>query len=322
MELPIKLTDDEKQINNVDGLYPIIVEAFKIKDSLTFLEIKTEDDLAIAHAKTTDAKKLIKQVENKRKDLTAPIDKQKKVIMDLEKRILRPLLEGVEDLSNRIIAYQDELDKKKREELKKLQEAQTKIVDWKEELKKLEIKIYDAIDSKTDMNELQEVARKAVFNKEGNSALQKLVSEAKSDDINELSMIVKDRVRQYGGAKKAVLSGDTSIDLVALRKSLEQQMNDSELMTTNAEAVVISSEIKTISEKKSIANIRKSVKFELEDISIVPKTFLKTVVDEDKVNEFIKTYEDKEKLYERIEEAPDRVIVGLKFRVEKSHVGR
>jgi hypothetical protein len=321
-ELPIKLTEEEQSINNIEAIYPLIEEAFKIKDVLTFLEIKSEDDLSIANAKAVDAKKIIKQVEAKRKEFTAPIDKQKKTIMDLEKRILKPIMDGVEDITNRIISFQEEIEKKKREEIKKLEQSKEKITDYKQELKELEIKIYNSIESKKDLESLQSVATKAISNKEGNAALQLLVKKSNSADILELAELLTERVKRFGKAKKEWIVGIGKTDLIALRKQLEEEMNGAELITTNAEVVTLSSDIKTIKQAKGVASIRKSIKFELSDIKMVPKAFTKLVVDEEKVNAWIKEYEDKEKLYDKIEEAPDRVIVGLNFRVEKSHVGR
>jgi hypothetical protein len=79
------------------------------------LEIKTQNDFELAGTLRMKIKGRIKELDEKRKSITAPLDLAKKNIMALFNPIIDRLNEGVSIIDKGTIVYSDEQDRKARE---------------------------------------------------------------------------------------------------------------------------------------------------------------------------------------------------------------
>lgn len=321
-ELPLKLTDKEKAIEGVEELHPMITEAFNIKDTLLSLEIENDQDFDIASAKATDAKKLIKKIDAKRKLMTAPLDEEKKAIMDLVKRMTGPISDGIEDITLKITKFAEIQEKAAAEKVQKLEEKKDGLADWKIKLKKLENKIYNSIDKYDTVDELNSMFQTAIKNKKGTGALQVLEEGAQSKDVSELAAMTLKRVKGYGKLKVENIKAKKEVnDMTKEREKLMEEMNADYMIATNTEAVTINTEIEKTKNSKS-SNIRKNVKYRVTNMNDVDPKYKITTLSDVKVKEFIKSMKDKEGFLNTIESNPDKIINGLEFYIERTHVGR
>jgi len=319
--LPLVLTESEELIKDIEELHPYITQAFQLKDTLISIEVSSKDSFEIASSKATEAKKLIKEIDAKRKLMTAPLDKEKKTIIDLIKKIINPIKDGIDELSAKITKFAEEEEKRKKEEVKVLEEKRSDLDEVKEKLNKLEIKIYNSIDKYNTVEELNDMFQKAIKNKQGTGALETIEKSSDSKDIKEQVVLILKRVKRYGAMKVSIITKKENFYMVKERKILESEMLNTPLITKNEESVEISTKI-AAANSNTTSNIRKTIKFDLIDIDKVDSKYTKTIIDEDVIKMFIKNISDKKSFMDLIEKSPEKIINGLKFRVERTHVGR
>ena|ERR1700747_3172675 len=107
-------------------------------------DLKVTDQLSMESglANLAGLKKWEKQVNDKRTSLTKPLDEQKKILMDHEKKIMKPIEEVQNHIKKQLCAYEVILEAKRKEDFEKAEierkrlekEAAEKLAAEKEEL--------------------------------------------------------------------------------------------------------------------------------------------------------------------------------------------
>jgi hypothetical protein len=320
-KLPLKLSEEEQAIEGVKELHPFIADAFAIKDTMIAIEVKDEASAELGNSKLKDAKILVKKIDEKRKEITLPFRNQTSAVNELAKKILGPIEDGIDVLSKRFTEYALEEEKRKAEELAKEETKLDDLTGKKSELVSLEKKIYNSVDKYDNMEDMNSMFQRAIQNKKGTGAWQKFVKECDSEDIKELADIAFKRIMRYGKAKKANISEDAGNDMKALRAELESEIEDSVLVTTNAETVEVASKVEELSNTKT-SNVRKGYTIEVVDINQVPDEYKIVTIDEKKIKADLKAKLSDKILYKTIDENPDKVVPGLKLTKTLTHVGR
>lgn len=111
-------------ILKVDSLYEIINHSNTLKTQQLIKDApnKVEDKLSYDITEHTIklANEVVKSIESSRKSITAPLDAYKKQIMDIEKDAVEPLKKYIESGKNKMLAYNEELERVQREANDKL----------------------------------------------------------------------------------------------------------------------------------------------------------------------------------------------------------
>lgn len=104
-------------------------DAVKSNQMLEFVKcqkVTSNEDYQSANEKLKDIKRLYKDLDEKRKSITRPIDAAKKSVMDFFKAPLFALSESERHLKATMLDWNREQERKRREEERKLQEAARK----------------------------------------------------------------------------------------------------------------------------------------------------------------------------------------------------
>ena len=124
------------QKNYLDQISPIKEEALFYKKQAEHITVVTDE---LTHRQSADLRKKITSFltgsEKKRKDLTKPILDFKKQIDELAKDSLKPALETKERLTQLIINYEELLEKKRQEELARINKIRKVFLDGMKRLK-------------------------------------------------------------------------------------------------------------------------------------------------------------------------------------------
>lgn len=283
-----------QKLKNLDGYNEMIkiIESDQAKISLKELkitEIKTEASLEIVKTNTQFLKKIIKDVADKRLDYTRPLDNKKKELMELEKLITSPINDVINSVSKVAAAYLLEQQKIKDAELKELQAAQLKKEQFTSSLFNYTDNYFKDLKKclkDKSLESLNELFRK--YLKDGiKNVYDTMINEYpdRKDDIN----VPRDYMIVAGKAVRAYIKGIDS------QKSVEGKLkNIMESLQMNYDFSL--QDVGEIEEQKisqiasSNLNISKGTYYKIDysvvNIEMVPKEYLKTVVDHDKVQLF------------------------------------
>lgn len=125
------------------------------------ITIKSQAELDLATEILKEIKSRYKELETQRKEITAPLDKAKKAVMDLFRTPLENLEKAEKKLKAGITAYTAEMERKAREEQLRLQKLAEE--EAEKERKKLEAKIKRAEESgKVDKVEELQAQKEAI----------------------------------------------------------------------------------------------------------------------------------------------------------------
>jgi hypothetical protein len=127
----------------VDSLYEVINNQTTLKTQQLINESpsKIQDRLSYDITEYTIklANDVVKSIESSRKTITAPLDAYKKQIMELEKEATEPLKKYIETAKNKMLAYNEELEKVQREANEKLR------IESEEALKDAPIDVFNTL---------------------------------------------------------------------------------------------------------------------------------------------------------------------------------
>lgn len=314
MKTELKLTQDQQNIKGIDKLAALHGAAVKIKEGCKSIEVSDDVSLNEANNRIKNAKKIKKQVQDLRKEMTAPLDDAKKQIMSVEKKILEPLEEGISYGSSLIVSYNERLEAERKAELKRLEEEQRKKDITRSKLEECENSAYEAIDSSSDLKELNKVFSTFVKNKKETASLQSFRADEDFSFLADQINALEERIRKYGKAKKEAIEAGEKLD-ESLKARLEEEAKNTAIASVDSDEIRKSAEMKVLSSAKTVG-VRKTVKYKLVDITKVPEHFTRVILDEEEVKEFIKGNK-------AMMEFPNTTsIPGIEIYEELSHSGR
>lgn len=307
------LTATEKTIEGLDQFAVLHNAALQIKESLTAITIADDTEMEAANQLVSKAKSLKKQLENKRKEFTEPLDSKKKIIMSFEKRLVLPINEGIDYGSNQITAYYQKKEAERKAELEALQKKQADVDRARNTLSKCEATAYDNIERAKNVYDLQQVFNAVVKNSDGVAALQLFEADESFSTLwDEIANTAK-RIRSFGKIKKEALLAGNVGDTEAIRTKLESEKASEAAVTINPDEIARTSQLKTL-EKSKGKGVRRKVKYRAPDMKVLDDKWCYRVADSIKIQDYIKEHGDKMEL-------PDTTsIPGIEFFEEFTHV--
>lgn len=227
---------------------------------LSTLKVTDENSEAIVTQRLSEAKELIKAVEGKRTELKAPYLDAGRQIDKIAKELVEQLNLAYEDIRKVLLAWKQEQEKKRKEEIAQLEEGKKKVDKYYQ----------DAI---AEINQAKApVDLSAVF--------VKYVKDFPGTDVwgeqIEYANSILSAIKEAGGAKlKAIKEGAKEVPIAVVKEIAVPE---------NIEEKVIQLEVAKPS------NVRKVWKFEMVEKMQVPLDWL--VLDDKKVKEFMAQAKD------------------------------
>lgn len=233
--IDIALTDDEKQL---------IIDFDKAQDEMqgiisklkNFKEITSDEINNHIINEGKSANEFIKAVEKHKQELNRPLREKQSLYVSVAKKITEPIENELVRLRKLITAYQTEKERKRQEELRRIEEEKRKRE--LEEHKKIE----QARKKELDENELE--------------ARSKLIDFLTKNDLPEIAYKTEYYIGKYGSASKALVKKD---EIIKEFQASQFQVEEEE---------------KLKSEDKP-KNIRKDIKFKVVEPDKVPRKYLK-----------------------------------------------
>lgn len=313
----IKLTEQENSISESKQFLQFVEAAEKIKQSCLAIKINDQNSYDDANQRIVSAKKIIKEIDNTRLSATKDYRDKVDIINNLGNRLKKIVEDGVKYGSSVIISYNQELEKKKQEELKRIIEEQRK-------RDSVKMKINDAFDIITNnicscktLDSLQkQIFPKHVKNDKGDSTLQileKLVKDINDEAITEIFNSTCQKIMSIGKDVKIKIQSGEIVDDSIIEKIEEAKQEQTNII--DDVAIETHAKIKAI-ENNKVKNQRLKITYSLSDIDKVPEEYKKTILDEDAIALYIKTHGV------NIFEEGFNAIPGVRFTKEYSHVSK
>lgn len=304
-----------------------IISAFKsevdgLAKSILLIKVVDDSSAGIAQQNLTKASGLLKQIEEKRKEIKEPFLQAGKQVDSTTKEIVQELEVAVVALKGEIKKYVEEIEARQREEKEKQEREAAELLRKQEEENKLRNQILDYIVVK-----VPEWATKKISELKSADDCDKLIamfdklkSEDEMGDFVSQYVEMKESYLSMIKAKKAnfIAANNISEEELAILKKKEELANRKlQLAAEEREIAEAEEKAKQEAERKrleelakaaeqkeeKVAKTRKVWKFEVKDIDKVNPEWMK--VDEDKVKEYIKANSDTLK--------HDSVYFGIRF---------
>ena len=240
--------------NGLEVLASVKKQIDMLADQCRNVVISDAQSLERAKSLAKQAKLIENYIEDKRKELTKPILDRKKAIDDLAKSLTKELTEAVKHIREQILFYEQEQERKRLEELRRLEEERRR---KEEEIRKAE---EERRRKEEELRRLEEERRR----QEENLRKAKEEEERKRKE-EELRRLEEERRRKEEELKRMQMEGNI--------EQIEHIEKLAEIETKAAE----------LSEKSK--NLREVWTFEVVDISLVPREYL--VLDETAVRRAI-----------------------------------
>lgn len=278
------------------------------------------EDIQSATEIGVESKKVLDQIEKKRKEVKAPILELGNGIDAFAKEIGGPLEKDLAKFKEAILetkkelklkAEKDEMERKEKEEKEKRKAEEKKAAQ-------------DAI--RKSIKDFEESTTLLIEQCDNKEALQSIISTAKqfSVDSEEFKSETEDAKVRLITLAKTKLSNPSHFEKVKMEVEKEKRVEDikikkqelEELQAQTTISIRRTVEEKTISKQvqQSTKGIAKNLKFQLEDITAVPVEWL--IVDESKVREWLK--ENRQVITEQLTDAESVQKYGLKFYYEEN----
>lgn len=293
-EVPVTL----KRLDAYEDMKNLIISD-QVKTSLKELdikEIKNEAALTIVKSNTQHLKKVIKLVADVRLKSTRSLDDKKKEYIKLEKMFVEPIEKVINNVSTVVANFLNEKEKIEQKRLADLRTIQMKKEMFTSSLLKLVNDFFKDLNKAVKSKDMSDLS--ALFNdylKQGtnDNAYGRLVKEY-PDNVEDLDM-AKNYMLVAGKNARAYIKDIDDLKVVKekiknIRESLEENYNISLEDVGEAEEEEIN-QIRS-STKSAMKGVYYKIDYEVIDFDKVPKEFLKTVVDHDKVEFFKKEHQE------------------------------
>lgn len=256
------------------------------------LTIKVVDDTTEQTALriVSQVKEFENAIEKKRKELKEPYLQTGRDIDTAAKMVVGVLEEPLKVAKKNIMDYKDIKEKARKKEEQRIQTIKDNIEAFRKT-------VISAIDACTSTTQLPEIFVKYIKHFPNGEDYQEFLPDAQK---------VLDSLKQYGSAKKALLLNPQNEAIQETAVAIKE-----ELVVTS---VNIAEEQLMINQSEKISDTRTNWKFELVDITKVPKFLL--TIDEKKVKEFLKEHREAGSIVE------DCIVHGIRFYPEKTLVVR
>ena len=296
-KLTFPVTTVMKRLNGYESINEIIsVDQVKASVEKLSLQLTDVESSNIVKTNIQFLKKIVKQVADKRKEFTGPLDAEKRQYMDLEKAFVEPLNKAISDANKSIAAFVMETEKKNREEARKLELEQMKKETFSKEIN------YFITEAVKAFNE-------ALVSKDNTlniKAFNKFTNVKQKDSmIVQLADKYQDRKSELNYALDLLFEIGKSISLLCSGKISEEAANETIdeikgkleiefslfLNDVGEQEEVKITEIKS-TEKAVNKSIYHVISYDVIDIKSVPSEFTKVVIDEAAINAFKKNNSD------------------------------
>lgn len=311
----IHISDEEKKIKGIEKLTALIEASNEIKRKAEAIKITDDTTLKIADQIARSSKKLKKQLDDKKKEITQEWRDMTAMTNEVAKKILEPIEAAANVSSSKVVAYKEELERKKEAELKLLREKQVKIDQLstmiETSLDSFEIDVNGA-NTIEDIKSLADQYINSQNEKSVFSQMMVLAEEVSPDKIESIKEL-KVQMLTIGKARKQEIEFADDKDKVEkikeqrekLTSFAKEQTLNNVLTDDNDSAVEVNSKIMQLDNQKQ-SGIRKIKRYRIIDETKVPRELL--CVDDAKVKQHMKN--------------SDEEIAGIEFYYESTHVSR
>lgn len=302
---PITMTKAQSAIKGIDLLKNMHEATMAIKKSCMQIKITSDDELDVANDKIKKAKKIKKEIDDKRKKLTGPINDQKKAIMDFAKKLMKPVEEGIQFGSDSVISYNKKVEEENAKKIKELEEKQKGKSNLRDEICKCEDQAYDDLLKVDTMEGLQKVFNHYIKRKDGEAIFQ-IIEECEDRDK------AIGRIRAVGKGVKDNIQGIIQYDIEGAIKEIQEKRASAYLVEVDEEEVEDSKALAEAKTRKS-SGVVKMVSFELDNIDEVPDEYKMVIINEEMIKAYMKNNKKDKDL---VKEQP---IPGIKFFIKEHH---
>lgn len=267
---PLLLEEMPKKENLLDRITPFEARWHELVAKVNSLEINDAMDTTAVRLVMKEAQSLSWEVEDIRKYIVAPFNKQVKVINSIAKRILEPIEEAKQIAKNKIVAREEEQERLRRAEQLKISQICSAVRNSKtkeeldEKISKIEENWY--IGNADVLLAVNEMIRK--FEEEAILAEEKRLRDIEAKRLAD--------IKETQNAEAAMLE-EKRIALAQKKRELESQQKATEnielqnsLMAEKREQA----EMMTMDKKlNTTKGLRKTMDFEILDATLVPREY-------------------------------------------------
>lgn len=306
----IHVTKEEQKIKGIEAITGYIEMAKRIEEEAKKIKVTDDNSEVVADNIAKKAKKLKKQLNDKKLDMTEEWREKTRMVNDLANRIMDPIDNAAKIAGNNVTQYRL---MKEREREKKLQEAREK----QQQLDKLVSVIgelfntfRDVVVEINDEDELSELSKKWVSLKNPDSKINKLISLSRelAPEYEQQLLSIREDMMTLGKARRQEIQTGKKLKSEEIANHIAEKQKAEQLTKENTSLAQTSAELKTLEEKKT-KGLKKIWKFELEDLECVPLEFLQ--VNEKALKEYMSNHK------EELEKQP---VSGIRFFQDAVHV--
>lgn len=289
-----KPTQLPQKLMNLDAYIEMkeIVESDQVKiclKELNIQKIESEASLEIVKTNTQHLKKIVKSISKIRLDHTKKLDDKKKEYMNLEKSLIKPIEDVIDSVSKITADFLLEQQKKKEAELKELQAAQLRKEQFTSSLFNYTDNFFKDLKKAFKNKSLEEL----------NILFRKYLKESISNNYTQMVHEYEDRKSEIDITRDYMITAGKAVN--AYIKDLDSKKSVENKIKNIAESLQLNydfslQDVGEVEEQKineisaSSASISKGTYFKIDynviNIGMVPKEYLKTVVDHDKIEMF------------------------------------
>ncbi len=275
---PTLLKFEEKMLKEVS---PLEVKSLELLDkSRAIKEVKDNTTLASAIALKKEINAHGKMIKELRLELTRPLDEMKKQIMTKETEVTLPLEQAKTDISEKILAYEEELERIRQAEEARISEIKQSVEVNVYSLTTIEViesegKRIKDIYSKLDPKDADNMIIKLAFK----GSVDALVSRKTAIEEEERQRAERERLAKEAekmSAERADLErqkAEVERKERELQAEKERQMRELERQKLEAEALAQAKEEAKAEKNKPKSNIATITEFEIENESLVDRIF-------------------------------------------------
>lgn len=298
----IVVTDEEKQVKGIGTITAFIEEAKKIQKKMEESTIIDENSSVVMDNQVKAAKKLKKQLNDKKLAMTEEWRNNTKLVNDLANRIMEPIQGAIDTGGQKVVKWKEQEEKKRQAELQKAREKQKRLDEINATILTAMDEFNQEVAECKDLQELTAISNGWVNPKRETSWYSKFL--AKTEEFPELRdkiVAIRTSMMMVGKATRQKLEAQAAGD-AKKAKEIEKQTeeianHESEkiqaeaISSDNTELVNVSADVATL-EKKKTKGIRKTWTYEVESKEDIPLKFL--TIDHSAVQLYIKQNKDKE----------------------------
>jgi len=326
MSVELALSESQQRLKGIDEFKAVVLTE-QVKEYLDAIEttiIDSPGSAEIVKNCVKELKKVGKQIETVRKEITKPYDDQKAAYMEVQKLVQSPILAAIKQAEKKNSEYLDSQAKKAAEQQKALESKQQQKNLFVEQLNFIAKEFFNNLknaaqtynnnqekgDAQRAMQLLNETFSKYISKK---APIGLLWNVAKENDRVPECQTAYDYMFSAGRAVRSYIKGtldgqSTKAKIDATEKQLNEQLNLSLFDVGEKEQQVIDdiNANKNTSEKGVYYNVQ----FEVENISAVPKEFIVLDINKEKMRQYAK--ENAKQIHNG-----DLVVPGIKFTTER-----